>query len=75
MYVSLCVQVKASDPDGGLGGVVRYSITGATPLVAIDWFSIDMVTGDLTLTETLDRETNDIVTLVVTATDLGQPGA
>ncbi len=66
--------MKANDPDGGVGGIVRYSITGATPLVAMQWFTIDMVTGDITLMQGLDRESNEILTLVVTATDLGQPG-
>ncbi len=66
--------MKANDPDGGVGGIVRYSITGAIPLVAMQWFTIDMVTGDITLVQELDRESNEILTLVVTATDLGQPG-
>ena len=66
--------MRATDPDGGDGGVVRYSITGATPRAAAVWFEINATTGDITLIQTLDREMNNVITLTVIASDLGQPG-
>ena len=66
--------MRANDPDGGPGGVVRYSLTGATPLAALAWFGIDPVSGDLSVVQPLDRERDSIITLIVTATDQGMPG-
>ncbi len=66
-------RVKALDRDGGQGGVVRYFISGAIPLAAIDWFIVDPITGDITLSQRLDREENPTISLSVTASDQGLP--
>lgn len=68
------MQIRAVDRDGGLGGVIRYSIIGAVPLEARDWFEINSMNGDISLVQSLDREANDIVSLIVLATDQGEPG-
>lgn len=42
------VVITASDPDTGLGGVVNYFITGATPLLAFEDYKISQTNGECT---------------------------
>ncbi|XP_077987032.1 protocadherin Fat 4-like isoform X2 [Glandiceps talaboti] len=63
--------VFATDEDALSDGVVRYSITGGN---VGDVFSIDSVTGDITVKRALDRESVDEYTLEITATDQASIG-
>lgn len=79
--------VSASDRDSGKSGTVTYRLsTGASilssnaNLVTLNsipsgnvLFSIDAATGHLTLSQHLDFETSQRHTLIVTATDSGEP--
>ena len=72
--------IEAADPDLGTNGEVRYSITATHPIGASGWFDLNMVTGELTTNEILNREsstitpiTNSQVTLQVGARDLNSP--
>lgn len=67
------MQVRASDPDTGLGGEVRYSISNANPLEALQWFGINRTSGELLLTASLDRESYSLINLMVTGSDQGVP--
>ena len=58
---------EANDIDSGANGDVTYQLSGAQGK-----FSIDS-NGQITLQSTLDRETNDYYSLVVTASDHGSP--
>lgn len=50
---SVITSVKAVDQDAGLNSQVRYSIR---PVGNRNWFEIDSITGEITLTQPLDRE-------------------
>lgn len=54
--------------------MVRYELTSAIPFSTLTQFSINRTTGQLNLLESLDREADDTITLVVTASDMGEPG-
>lgn len=72
---------NARDRDSGKNGIVSYrlinigdSISSATPLqMSSTLFSIDARSGHLTLSRHLDYETSQQHSLVVTATDSGEP--
>ncbi|EGD82245.1 FAT3 protein [Salpingoeca rosetta] len=63
-------QLIASDADTGVGGEVRYSITGGNEEGR---FSIDAMLGTISIQQPLDYETTMSYALTVTATDLGIP--
>lgn len=66
----------AIDKDSGKNNVVRYrlaSIDAAKRGVTSTLFAIDETSGHLTLLRHLDYETAQRHTLVVTASDLGEP--
>ncbi|XP_077988033.1 protocadherin Fat 4-like [Glandiceps talaboti] len=68
---TLIKTVLATDEDALSDGDIRYSITGGN----IDSvFSIDSVTGDITVRRALDRERIDEYTLEITATDQASVG-
>ncbi|KAJ7419526.1 hypothetical protein WISP_53472 [Willisornis vidua] len=48
-------RVTASDSDGGLDGVVHYSLVKSSP-----FFSVDQTSGNIYLTQTVRRKKNDI---------------
>lgn len=73
MFILLVLQVTANDLDT-VGGMVRYRLTDAVPFSAITQFSVNRTTGQITLLKALDRETDSAITLVVTASDMGEPG-
>ncbi len=67
--------MSAIDGDSvGVSGMVRYALTSSSPFSALSLFNINRTTGELYLVETLDRETDPVITLVVTAFDMGEPG-
>lgn len=69
----LISQIGATDGDS-VGGMVRYRLTNASPFSALSQFSINRTNGQLSLLQSLDRETDPTLTLVVTASDMGEPG-
>lgn len=66
-------EISATDPET-VGGMVRYELVSAIPFSVLDQFSINRTTGELSLVESLDRETNPTITLTVAASDMGEPG-
>ena len=69
----LLAQIRANDPDTGLGGEVRYSLSNTNPLEALEWFGINRTSGELLLTTSLDREAYETISLMVTGSDQGVP--
>lgn len=65
--------VEATDPDLGLGGVVRYSLASSYASETVERFSIDRVTGMVRLAKRLDFEDRSIYNLTVRAKDRGSP--
>ncbi|KAM6981316.1 protocadherin Fat 4 [Aplochiton taeniatus] len=63
------LQVVAKDDDQGSNGLLSYMLSGGNDQGA---FSLSS-SGQLSLTHTLDRETQSSYTLLVTATDSGSP--
>ena len=64
------VKVSATDTDIGVNGQITYSIADGN---IGDVFSIDELTGQMTLVKTLDRETTASYVLDVMASDAGTP--
>ena len=62
------VTVEANDADSGVLGEVTYSITNGN---TGDVFTIDSMTGLVSVNNDIDRETTDSYTLVVSAIDGG----
>ncbi|XP_065192145.1 uncharacterized protein LOC135823227 isoform X2 [Sycon ciliatum] len=64
-------QVNATDPDLGAGGSFTYALDAG------DWpsslFSIDPLTGVISVHQGLDREAQAVYTITVAATDQGVP--
>ena len=65
--------VEATDPDLGLGGVVRYSLASSYASETVESFSIDKVTGTVRLARRLDFEDRSVYNLTVRAKDRGSP--
>lgn len=63
----------ARDKDSGDNGVVQYKIVSGAGSSAGGLFAIDPRLGHLTLSRHLDYETTQRHSLVVTATDKGNP--
>lgn len=71
---------NAHDRDSGKSGIVRYRLTNvgggsnsASASTQVGLFNIDSHSGHLTLSRHLDYETAQRHTLIVTATDGGEP--
>ena len=64
--------VTATDMDRGQDGLVTYNITNSDPAFGLMLFQIN-ASGYIYTTDMLDRETYDIYTLTVSATDGGVP--
>ncbi|TRY64470.1 hypothetical protein DNTS_017153 [Danionella cerebrum] len=60
--------LKATDLDAGFNGEVRYTLLGGAGM-----FSIDQESGVLTSVAPLDRETEAMYSLEITAQDQGRP--
>ena len=67
------MQISAMDPET-VGGMIRYELISAIPFSVLDQFSINRMSGELSLVESLDRETDSTITLTVAASDMGDPG-
>ena len=63
--------VHAIDPDVGENGVVSYAIESVTPSVAEPWFSIDPVSGNITVDAHLNYTLASSVRIRVAAKDNG----
>ncbi len=53
---------------------MRYALINANPFSALELFTVNRDSGDLILIQSLDRESFSTITLVVTASDMGEPG-
>ncbi|XP_037117404.1 protocadherin Fat 1a isoform X2 [Syngnathus acus] len=62
-------KLQADDADSGLNGDVVYSLLGSGD----GWFSIDEVSGIISLERPLDRETRALYELEARASDRGSP--
>lgn len=60
---------SASDADGGSNGELRYSLLEVWPHTQEAQFSVDPLTGTLTVISPLDYETVSVFTLIVRVTD------
>ena len=63
-------KIQATDADTGANAAIRYGIIGGNTQ---NTFSIDTLSGDVTLVKPLDYETTDLYRLVVRALDGGSP--
>lgn len=68
------LRVQAIDPDIGNNSAIVYSLRAASNGAPYQkWFEIDSATGLITTKSHLDCETDPMPTLIVTATDQGEP--
>lgn len=63
----------ARDRDSGPRGTVRYFLSSSQSSTDTGFFAIDPVAGLLSLTSSLDYETSQRHTVVITASDEGDP--
>ncbi|XP_063987386.1 protocadherin-like wing polarity protein stan [Diachasmimorpha longicaudata] len=63
-------RIRATDADAGANAAIRYAIIGGNTQ---NTFSIDSLSGDVTLVKPLDYETTDLYRIVVRAQDGGSP--
>ena len=63
------LNVSATDPDMGSNGEIDYALSVSDSAS----FSIDSITGQISVSQPLDRETSDVHILTVTASDRGTP--
>ena len=73
-FYLLLMQIETEDADSGAGGMVVYSINSADPFASRDIFYINETTGVITVVGVLDREFRTVVTLSISAEDMGNPG-
>ena len=66
---ALTPSVTATDSDSGANGAISYSLQ--PPTSASQPFEVDVSTGVVTLTQSLDRETTPTYTLTLWAVDGG----
>ncbi|XP_028815627.1 protocadherin alpha-8-like isoform X4 [Denticeps clupeoides] len=66
------ISVQATDLDEGLNGEILYSFVSTNKVSDIKHFSIDGVTGEITVTGDVDHETNAALEIRVQAKDRGQ---
>ncbi|XP_031438509.1 cadherin EGF LAG seven-pass G-type receptor 1 isoform X2 [Clupea harengus] len=67
------INVKATDPDSGEAGRLKYAMEALFDKRSDDFFVIDPQTGSIVTTQPLDREVKDTHVFKVTATDHGSP--
>lgn len=65
--------MDATDPDLGLGGQIRYSLSSSYASETVERFSIDRQTGTVRLARRLDYEERQLYNLTVRAKDRGSP--
>uniref|UniRef100_A0A8C2MKT5 Cadherin-23 n=1 Tax=Cricetulus griseus TaxID=10029 RepID=A0A8C2MKT5_CRIGR len=66
-------EVYATDKDEGLNGAVRYSFLKTAGNRDWEYFTIDPVSGLIQTAQRLDREKQAVYSLILVASDLGQP--
>nr|XP_015002908.2 cadherin-23 isoform X3 [Macaca mulatta] len=66
-------EVYATDKDEGLNGAVRYSFLKTAGNRDWEFFTIDPLSGLIQTAQRLDRETQAVYSLILVASDLGQP--
>ncbi|XP_044516180.1 cadherin-23 [Gracilinanus agilis] len=66
-------EVYATDQDEGLNGAVRYSFLKTTGNRDWEYFTIDPISGLIQTAKRLDREQQPLYSLILVASDLGQP--
>ncbi|CAK6436391.1 unnamed protein product [Pipistrellus nathusii] len=66
-------EVYATDQDEGLNGAVRYSFLKTTGNRDWEYFTIDPISGLIQTAQRLDREQQAVYSLILVASDLGQP--
>uniref|UniRef100_A0A5F9CWR8 Cadherin related 23 n=1 Tax=Oryctolagus cuniculus TaxID=9986 RepID=A0A5F9CWR8_RABIT len=66
-------EVYATDKDEGLNGAVRYSFLKTAGSRDWEYFTIDAVSGLIQTAQRLDREKQAVYSLILVASDLGQP--
>ncbi|XP_006170164.1 cadherin-23 isoform X1 [Tupaia chinensis] len=66
-------EVFATDKDEGLNGAVRYSFLKTTGNRDWEYFTIDPISGLIQTAQRLDREKQAVYSLILVASDLGQP--
>ncbi|XP_017404324.1 cadherin-23 isoform X5 [Cebus imitator] len=66
-------EVYATDKDEGLNGAVRYSFLKTAGSRDWEFFTIDPISGLIQTAQRLDRETQAVYSLILVASDLGQP--
>ncbi|KAL0973764.1 hypothetical protein UPYG_G00210900 [Umbra pygmaea] len=69
---AVILTVKAQDADSKLNGKITYRL-GSTSQTKAAIFKINSVTGELTVSASLDREQQDVYELTVLAKDSGTP--
>lgn len=67
------LRVRAVDPDVGNNSALLYSLRAAGTGGYHKWFEIDPETGVISTKSHLDCETDPMPSLIVTATDMGEP--
>ncbi|KAI5099594.1 protocadherin Fat 4, partial [Silurus meridionalis] len=67
------ITVSAADADEGANGEVNYMIVGDARNSASDLFSINPVSGDITVKGNIDYEQSPAIELKIQAQDKGQP--
>ncbi|XP_070543956.1 cadherin-23-like [Ptychodera flava] len=74
-YIGHVCRVYASDADLGQNGLVMYSIREipGDPTESWKYFDIDAISGEINITHKTDRETIEMYSLVIVATDQGEP--
>ncbi|XP_053063248.1 cadherin-23 isoform X6 [Acinonyx jubatus] len=66
-------EVYATDKDEGLNGAVRYSFLKTAGNRDWEYFTIDPISGLIQTAQRLDREKQAVYSLILVASDLGQP--
>ncbi|XP_074530046.1 protocadherin alpha-6-like isoform X31 [Halichoeres trimaculatus] len=70
---ALVTKMKATDPDEGSNGEVKYSLGKTLSPKVYDIFELDKVTGEITVRGLVDYEENDLFELDIEASDKGTP--
>ncbi|XP_073702234.1 protocadherin-8 [Garra rufa] len=65
------LKVHAFDPDAGINGEVVYGFIEGSPSEITRLFQIDLITGEVTLKDSVDYETKKSYELNIQASDLG----
>uniref|UniRef100_A0A8C1QW24 Protocadherin-8 n=1 Tax=Cyprinus carpio TaxID=7962 RepID=A0A8C1QW24_CYPCA len=68
---SRVLKVHAFDPDAGINGEVVYGFVEGSPSEVTRVFQIDLITGEVTLKDSVDYETKKSYELHIQASDLG----